>query len=180
MKRYLWMIILAVGAWTLMGCESEEKLWERFPWNDEELFNQQFTIDEDGCCILEGANAVDHHTIDIYVKGHGWQPTGIYQIMANGKLSSEDYRESAEDYSTRIYEFLSDEQLKMYYSEEATHDLCFKQQAWSYDDKTCIALRKDKSSQSKADNYMQILKVKPSGEQVYMYAVEKIGSTTDG
>lgn len=180
MRRYLWMIFAAVSMLVLSSCGSDEDKLAGFPWNDEELFAQTYSVDNDGLCILEGVNAISRQALNIYLVGYGWQPVGIYQVMEDGKLSKDDYREKTVGYSPRVYEFLSEERMKVYYRDDDTQELCFKQQAWSYDDEKGIIVRKDKQTQGEADKYLQVLKVKTSEDATYLYAVEKIGTQNVG
>lgn len=181
MKRYLWTILLTVSMLFLASCGSEEddKL-AGFPWNDKELFSQVFTIDDEGRCLLEGQDAISRQALNINIVGYGWQPVGIYQVMEDGKLSKDDYREKIEGYVPKVYEFLTDEQMKTYYREDDTHQLCFKQQVWSYDDEQGIITRKDKQYPDVMDKYLQVLKVKTSEDATYLYMVEKIGTAPAG
>ena len=82
--------------------------------------------------------------------------------MEDGMLSKDDYREKIEGYVPKVYEFLTDEQMKMYYSEDDTNEKCFKKQIWTYDGNKGIILRKNKQNTALSDNYMQVLKVKTS------------------
>lgn len=176
MKRYFWMLFTAVGMLVLASCGSEgdDKL-AGFPWNDKELFSQVFTMDADGRCLLEGMDAISRQALDIYLVGYGWQPVGIYQVMEDGRLSKDDYREMLEEYCPKVYEFLSDEQMKTYYLDGDTREKCFKKQAWSYDGSQGVITRKVKLNHDEADKYLQVVDVKVSEDATYMYAVEKIG-----
>ena len=54
MKRCLWMIFMVVGICMLTGCSSDDDKLDSLPWNDKELFNQSFVLNQDGYCILDG------------------------------------------------------------------------------------------------------------------------------
>jgi hypothetical protein len=179
MKRCLWMIFMVVGIWMLTGCSSDDDKLDSLPWNDKELFNQSFVLNQDGYCILDGKAPVcdiDRNVLNSWLVSYGWQPVGIYQVKENGKLAKTDYREGIKDYSPKVYEFLSENQLMTYYRDEDTRTFCFKKQDWSYDDATGIVIKTNKAG--KVDDYMQILDVKFHEDEAYLYVMEKIGSVT--
>ena len=121
MKRCLWMIFMVVGIWMLTGCSSDDDKLDSLPWNDKELFNQSFVLNQDGYCILDGKAPVcdiDRNVLNSWLVSYGWQPVGIYQVKENGKLAKTDYREGIKDYSPKVYEFLSENQLMTYYRDE--------------------------------------------------------------
>ena len=63
-------------------------------------------------------------------------------MKENGKLTTTDYREGIKDYSPKVYEFLSENQLMTYYRDEDARTFCFKKQDWSYDDATGIVIKR--------------------------------------
>lgn len=179
MKRCLWMIFMVVGIWMLTGCSSDDDKLDSLPWNDKELFNQSFVLNQDGYCILDGKAPVcdiDRNVLNSWLVSYGWQPVGIYQVKENDKLAKTDYREGIKDYSPKVYEFLSENQLMTYYCDQDTRTFCFKKQDWSYDDATGIVIKTNKAG--KVDDYMQILDVKFHEDEAYLYVMEKIGSVT--
>ena len=117
MKRCLLMIFMVVGIWMLTGCSSDDDKLDSLPWKDKELFNQSFVLNQDGYCILDGKAPVcdiDRNVLNSWLVSYGWQPVGIYQVKENGKLAKTDYREGIKDYSPKVYEFLSENQLMTY------------------------------------------------------------------
>lgn len=91
MKRCLWMIFMVVGICMLTGCSSDNDKLDSLPWNDKELFNQSFVMNQDGFCILDGKAPVcdiDRNVLNSYLVSYGWQPVGIYQVKENGKLAT--------------------------------------------------------------------------------------------
>lgn len=81
---------MVVGIWMLTGCSSDDDKLDSLPWNDKELFNQSFVLNQDGYCILDGKAPVcdiDRNVLNSWLVSYGWQPVGIYQVKENGKLA---------------------------------------------------------------------------------------------
>lgn len=82
---------MVVGICMLTGCSSDNDKLDSLPWNDKELFNQSFVMNQDGFCILDGKAPVcdiDRNVLNSYLVSYGWQPVGIYQVKENGKLAT--------------------------------------------------------------------------------------------
>lgn len=189
MRHYL--ILMAAFLLLFASCGSEEDKLDGLPWSNKALFDATYTIDENGYCLSNDAKPLSQRELEKLIVGYqGWQPVGIYEVKSNGKLSTSDYREGIKDYSPRIYQFLSDSEMKTYYQDTETKAKCFRKHDWSYDSEQGIILKDEKSQQDKSWRYMQVLDVKTSVGQdlgaesskgdTYLYALEKIGEQTTG
>ncbi len=113
----------------LTGCSSDDDKLDSLPCNSKGLFDQSFVLIQDGYCILDGKAPdcdIDRNVLNSYLVSYGWQPVGIYRVKENGKLATNDYREGIKDYSSKVYEFLSENQLMTYYRDQDTRTFCFK------------------------------------------------------
>ncbi len=179
------MAIVAAFVLLLASCGSEDDKLDSLPWSNKALFESTYTIDENGYCLSNDAKPLSQRDLENRIVGYeGWQPVAVYQVLSNGKLSTSDYREAVGDYSPRIYQFLSDSEMKTFYQDAETKEKCFRKHDWSYDSKRGIILKDAKSQLDKSWRYMQVLDVKTSGGQdigvessgsdTYLYALEKI------
>lgn len=179
------MAIVAVLVLLLANCGSDDDKLDSLPWSNKALFESTYTIDENGYCLSNGVKPLSQRDLESRIVGYeGWQPVAVYQVLSNGKLSTSDYREAVGDYSPRVYQFLSDSEMKTYYQDAETKEKCFRKHDWSYDSKRGIILKDAKSLLDKSWRYMQVLDVKAydgheigaesSGGDTYLYALEKI------
>ncbi len=189
MKQYL--ILIAAFILLLASCGNDEDQLDGLPWSNKALFDATYTTDENGYCLSDNAKPLPQRELEKLLVGYeGWQPVGIYEVKSNGKLSTSDYREDIKDYSPRIYQFLSDSEMKTYYQDAETKEKCFRKHDWSYDSARGIILKDEKSQMDESWRYMQVLDVKTSDGQdlgtesskteTYFYALEKIGEQTTG
>ena len=185
--KYELLTVLTMACLVLLAsCGSDEDKLDGLPWSNKALFDATYMIDENGYCLSNDAKPLSQRELENLIVGYeGWQPVGIYEVKSNGKLSTSDYREGIEDYSPRIYQFLSDSEMKTYYQDAETKEKCFRKHDWSYDSKQGIILKDEKSQLDKSWRYMQVLDVKASAGQdlgaesskgeTYLYVLEKIG-----
>ncbi len=185
MSQGLLMVLAVAFVLLLASCGSDDDKLDSLPWSNKALFDATYTIDENGYCLSSEAKPLSRQELESLIVGYdGWQPVGIYQVKSNGKLSTSDYRERLDDYSPRVYQFLSDSEMKTYYQDPETKEKCFRKHDWSYESKRGIILKDEKSLLDESWRYMQVLGVKTSGGQdlgaessesdTYLYALEKI------
>ena len=193
-RKTLLMLVVAMLAMVAMSsCSSDNDELDSLPWNNKGLFDKSYVVSEDGCCLLQDTKPLSAQELEKVLVDYGWQPVGIYQVKSDGKLSTSDYREGMESnadgddyqkgyssYSPTIYQFLSNSELKKFYSDAGTGEKCFQKLAWSYDDERGIILCDKPSNLGKDWRYLQVLDVKNSGENTYLYTLEKIGSKIMG
>ena len=199
MKHELLMVLTMACLVLLASCGSDEDKLDGLPWSNKTLFDATYTIDDNGYCLQNDAKSLSLRDLEKVIVGYkGWQPVGIYEVKSNGKLSTSDYREGIEDYSPRIYQFLSDSEMKTYYQDTTTKTKCFRKHDWSYEEKRGIIFKDEKSSLDKSWRYMQVLGVKTSDVQeqsgqssnegdtymnegdTYLYVLEKVGEQVAG
>jgi hypothetical protein len=58
---------------------------------DMNLFNQTYTVNDEGCCVLKGRKPIAAEEIQSKVKGYGWESIATYEVQENGKLSKEEF-----------------------------------------------------------------------------------------
>ena len=198
-KHEMLMVLTMACLVVLASCGSDEDKLDGLPWSNKTLFDATYTIDEDGYCLSNAAKPLSLRELEKTIVGYnGWQPVGIYEVKSNGKLSTSDYREGIDDYSPRIYQFLSDSEMKTYYQDAKTKTKCFRKYDWSYEEKRGIIFKDEKSSLDKSWRYMQVLGIKTSNGQdhrgessnegdtymnegdTYLYVLEKVGEQVAG
>lgn len=192
LKHEMLMILTMACLVLLASCGSDEDKLDGLPWSNKTLFDATYTIDENGYCLQNDAKPLSLRDLEKVIVGYrGWQPVGIYEVKSNGKLSTSDYRDGIEAYSPRIYQFLSDSEMKTYYQDAKTKAKCFRKHDWSYEENRGIIFKDEKSSLDKSWRYMQVLGVKTSDGQeyrgessnegdTYLYVLEKVGEQESG
>lgn len=191
--RHELLMVLAMACLVLLAsCGSDDDKLDGLPWSNKTLFDATYTIDGDGYCLSNDTKPLSLRDLEEVIVGYnGWQPVGIYEVKSNGKLSTSDYREGIEDYSPRVYQFLSDSEMKTYYQDTKTKAKCFRKHDWSYEEERGIIFKDEKSSLDKSWRYMQVLGVKTSNgqghsgdsaneEDTYLYVMEKVGEQAAG
>ena len=179
MKQKLLMLFATICLLLLTGCGSEDDKRESLPWNSKDLFGATYTMDDEGCYVLKDVVPPSQNELESKVLGKGWQPVAVYQILSNGKLSQDDYREKASniDFACLYFDPLC--QLFAYYQDYALagSPLCKKLwKKYTYEEKTGILMRYDGFALKKDWSYLQILKIRESDSQTYLYTVQRLGN----
>lgn len=79
---------------TLPGCDTTNGNDDPFvicPDPGDSPFDKTYTMDGDGCCILESTNKYTEEEIRKEVVGYGWKVVGTYEVQKDGRLSRQDY-----------------------------------------------------------------------------------------
>ena len=93
MKR-IWIFLMAMLCIvSFTGCDKTDE--PNGPDTDyDNLFDKTYTINDDGCCVLESCEPTRATVIEDEVKGYGWKVIGMYEVQNDGRLSQKDYRET--------------------------------------------------------------------------------------
>ena len=186
MKHFFLMMLTAAFAITFVSCDNND---DSNPWvctypSEIGLFDETYTFDANGCCVLESAAPMSATDINSRVVGYGWMPVGTHEVKSNGKLSHDDYFKKMRGVGLTIYWFESSSQLTAYYDSDALPDLAYSRRAWSYDAGRGFAMQtyRDADLRKDEDRYMQIISVIDYKGNTYMYTVQKIyaGTTAEG
>lgn len=107
MKR-IWIFLMAMlSIVSFTGCDKTDE--PIGPVTDyDNLFDRTYTINNDGCCVLEGLKPVSAADIENKVKGYGGKVIGMYKVQDNGRLSQTDYRKTVDNCGYVDYWFESD------------------------------------------------------------------------
>ena len=110
MKR-IWIFLMAMLCIvSFTGCDKTDE--PNGPGTDyDNLFDKTYTINDDGCCVLESCEPTRATVIEDEVKGYGWKVIGIYEVQNDGRLSQKDYRETVCGGGYEDYWFESDSRL---------------------------------------------------------------------
>lgn len=179
MKQKLLMFFATVCLLLLTGCGSEDDKRESLPWNSKDLFGATYTMDDEGCYVLKDVVPPSQNELENKVLGKGWLPVAVYQILPNGKLSQDDYREKASNIDFACLYFDQENQLFAYYQDYALagSPLCKKLwKEYTYEENTGILMRYDGFALKKDWSYLQILKIRESDSQTYLYTVQRLGN----
>lgn len=179
MKQKLLMLFATICLLLLTGCGSEDDKRESLPWNSKDLFGATYTMDDEGCYVLKDVVPPSQNELENKVLGKGWQPVAVYQILPNGKLSQDDYREKASNIDFACLYFDQENQLFAYYQDYALagSPLCKKLwKEYTYEENTGILMRYDGFALKKDWSYLQILKIRESDSQTYLYTVQRLGN----
>ena len=91
MTKKFWLIALIVACTVVFGsCDKSEELSVEQCKLDMNLFNQTYTVNDEGCCVLKGRKPIAAEEIQSKVKGYGWESIATYEVQENGKLSKEE------------------------------------------------------------------------------------------
>lgn len=63
----------------------------------DNLFDKTYTINNDGCCVLEDCEPTIATVVEDEVKGYGWKVIGMYKVQDNGRFSQTDYRKTVDN-----------------------------------------------------------------------------------
>ncbi len=142
------------------------------------LFDCTYTINDDGCCVLEGLEPTRATVIEDEVAGYGWKVVGIFKVQDNGRLSQTDYRKTIYGGGYADYCFESDGHLIGFQHGDIDRKF-YNKTEWFYDAVTGFIMR-GPASQSTQDRYMQVLRfTKTESRYRQMYTLQKLGITSD-
>ena len=180
MKR-IWIFLMAMlSIVSFTGCDKTEE--PSGPVIDyDNLFDKTYTINNDGCCVLESSEPTRTTVVEDEVKGYGWKVIGIYEVQDDGRLSQKDYRETVCGGGYVDYWFESDSRLVGFHHSD-TPGKFYNKTTWSYD-ATKGFIMCGSASQSMQSRYMQVLSVVTlqgkKSNKFYMYTMQKLGDATD-
>lgn len=177
MKR-IWiflMVMLSIVSFT--GCDKTEE--PNGPVIDyDNLFDRTYSINNDGCCVLEGLKPVSAADIENKVKGYGWKVIGMYKVQDNGRLSLTDYRKTVYGGGYMDYWFESGGHLIGFHHGD-TDGKSYNKTEWFYYAVSGFIMR-GSASQGMQSRYMQVLLLtKTESNYLQMYTMQKLGDATD-
>lgn len=177
MKR-IWiflMVMLSIVSFT--GCDKTEE--PNGPVIDyDNLFDRTYSINNDGCCVLEGLKPVSAADIENKVKGYGWKVIGMYKVQDNGRLSQTDYRKTVYGGGYMDYWFESGGHLIGFHHGD-TDGKSYNKTEWFYYAVSGFIMR-GSASQGMQSRYMQVLLLtKTESNYLQMYTMQKLGDATD-
>lgn len=177
MKQKLLMLFATICLLLLTGCSSEDDKRESLPWNSKDLFGATYTMDDEGCFVLKNVVPPSLDELESKVLGKGWQPVAVYQILSNGKLSPDDYREKASNIDFACLYFDAEHQIFAYYQDYTLSGSPLCKKLWkeyTYEENMGILMRYDGFALKKDWSYLQILKIRESDSQTYLYTVQRL------
>lgn len=179
MARNLFSIVIMIAcAFFLGSCDSDDLSVEECKL-DMNLFDQRYTVDDEGCCVLKGTKPVPGDEVQSKVVGYGWKSIATYEVQANGKLSQVDYYEDLIGAAPTHYWFASSRQLVKYYYVDVYPSAGFFRESWSYDATKGFILTGDEMLSIK-ERYLQVLKLDESNGKTLMYTMTKLGVRGNG
>lgn len=169
------MAMLSIVSFT--GCDKTEE--PNGPVIDyDNLFDRTYSINNDGCCVLEGLKPVSAADIENKVKGYGWKVIGMYKVQDNGRLSQTDYRKTVDNCGYVDYWFEPDGHLIGFHHGD-TDGKSYNKTEWFYYAVSGFIMR-GSASQGMQSRYMQVLLLtKTESNYLQMYTMQKLGDTTD-
>lgn len=177
MKR-IWIFLMAMLCIvSFTGCDKTDE--PNGPDIDyDNLFDRTYTINDDGCCVLESCDPTRATVIEDEVKGYGWKVIGIYEVQNDGRLSQKDYRETVCGGGYVDYWFESDSRL-VGFRHGDTPGKFYNKTTWRYDATKGFIMR-GTESESLQNRYMQVLALTTlQGKKFYMYTMQNIGVKSD-
>ena len=177
MKR-IWIFLMAMlSIVSFTGCDKTEE--PNGPVIDyDNLFDRTYSINNDGCCVLEGLKPVSAADIENKVKGYGWKVIGMYKVQDNGRLSQTDYRKTVYGGGYMDYWFESGGHLIGFHHGD-TDGKSYNKTEWFYYAVSGFIMR-GSASQSMQSRYMQVLLLtKTESNYLQMYTMQKLGDATD-
>lgn len=177
MKR-IWIFLMAMLCIvSFTGCDKTDE--PNGPDIDyDNLFDRTYTINDDGCCVLESCEPTRATVIGDEVKGYGWKVIGIYEVQNDGRLSQKDYRETVLGGGYVDYWFESDSRL-VGFRHGDTPGKFYNKTTWRYDATKGFIMR-GTESESLQNRYMQVLALATlQGKEFYMYTMQNIGVKSD-
>lgn len=169
------MAMLSIVSFT--GCDKTDE--PIGPVTDyDNLFDRTYTINNDGCCVLEGLKPVSAADIENKVKGYGWKVIGMYKVQDNGRLSQTDYRKTVDNCGYVDYWFESGGHLIGFHHGD-TDGKSYNKTEWFYYAVSGFIMR-GSASQGMQSRYMQVLLLtKTESNYLQMYTMQKLGDATD-
>lgn len=170
------LTMLSIVSFT--GCDKTDE--HNGPGTDyDNLFDKTYTINNDGCCVLEDCEPTIATVVEDEVKGYGWKVIGMYKVQDNGRLSQTNlYTGNGGGYMD--YWFESDGHL-IGFQHGDTYGKLYNKTEWFYDAVTGFIMR-GSASQSIQNRYMQVLSVvtlqRKESNKFYMYTLQKLGDAT--
>lgn len=171
------LTMLSIVSFT--GCDKTDE--PNGPGTDyDNLFDNTYTINNDGCCVLEDCEPTIATVVENEVKGYGWKVIGMYKVQDNGRLSQTDYRKTVDNCGYVDYWFEPDDHLIGFHHGD-TDGKSYNKTEWFYDAVSGFIMR-GSASQSMQNRYMQVLSVvtlqRKESNKFYMYTLQKLGDTT--
>ena len=169
------MAMLSIVSFT--GCDKTEE--PNGPVIDyDNLFDRTYTINNDGCYVLESCEPTRATVIEDEVKGYGWKVIGMYKVQDNGRLSQTDYRKTVYGGGYMDYWFESDGHLIGFHHGD-TDGKSYNKTEWFYYAVSGFIMR-GSASQGMQSRYMQVLLLtKTESNYLQMYTMQKLGDATD-
>ena len=177
MKR-IWIFLMAMlSIVSFTGCDkTEEPNGSVIDYDN--LFDRTYTINNDGCCVLEDCEPTRATVIEDEVKGYGWKVIGMYKVQDNGRLSQTDYRKTVDNCGYVDYWFEPNGHLIGFHHGD-TDGKFYNKTEWFYDAVTGFIMR-GLASQSMQSRYMQVLLLtKTESNYLQMHTMQKLGDATD-
>ena len=171
------LTMLSIVSFT--GCDKTDE--HNGPGTDyDNLFDKTYTINNDGCCVLEDCEPTIATVVEDEVKGYGWKAIGMYKVQDNGRLSQTNYLYTGNGGGYMDYWFESDGHL-IGFQHGDTYGKLYNKTEWFYDAVTGFIMR-GSASQSIQNRYMQVLSVvtlqRKESNKFYMYTLQKLGDAT--
>ena len=171
------LTMLSIVSFT--GCDKTDE--HNGPGTDyDNLFDKTYTINNDGCCVLEDCEPTIATVVEDEVKGYGWKVIGMYKVQDNGRLSQTNYLYTGNGGGYMDYWFESDGHL-IGFQHGDTYGKLYNKTEWFYDAVTGFIMR-GSASQSIQNRYMQVLSVvtlqRKESNKFYMYTLQKLGDAT--
>nr|WP_297011859.1 hypothetical protein [Prevotella sp.] len=179
MKRICMFLLTMLSIVSFTGCDKTDE--HNGPGTDyDNLFDKTYTINNDGCCVLEDCEPTIATVVEDEVKGYGWKVIGMYKVQDNGRLSQTNYLYTGNGGGYMDYWFESDGHL-IGFQHGDTYGKLYNKTEWFYDAVTGFIMR-GSASQSIQNRYMQVLSVvtlqRKESNKFYMYTLQKLGDAT--
>lgn len=185
MKHYYLSVLMALACvFTLPGCDTTNGNDDPFvicPGPGDSPFDKTYTMDGDGCCILENADKYTEEEIRKEVVGYGWKVVGTYEVQKDGRLSRQDYWKDMIGGGPTDYWFETEKQMVCFYRNYDTTQK-YNKKEWSYDANRGFVWRDSKySNQTPDEKYMQVINIYTHDSNAYMYTMQRIAvQATEG
>ena len=179
MKRICMFLMAMLSIVSFTGCDkTEEPNGSVIDYDN--LFDRTYTINNDGCCVLEDCEPTRATVIEDEVKGYGWKVIGMYKVQDNGRLSQTNYLYTGYGGGYVDYWFEPDGHLIGFHHGD-TYGKSYNKTEWFYDAVTGFIMR-GSASLGIQNRYMQVLSVVvlqgKKSNKFYMYTLQKLGDTT--
>ena len=179
MKR-IWIFLMAMLCIVSFTCCDKTDEPNGPDTDYDNLFDKTYTINNDGCCVLEDCEPTRATVIEDEVKGYGWKVIGMYKVQDNGRLSQTNYLHTGYGGGYVDYWFEPDGHLIGFHHGD-TYGKSYNKTEWFYDAVTGFIMR-GSASLGIQNRYMQVLSVVvlqgKKSNKFYMYTLQKLGDTT--